>query len=192
MTLLNRKLLVLDLDETLVYANEQSLQRCADFRLGLHHVYRRPHLSRFLSFALTTFDVGIWSAAGDRYAQEMVERIFPKGAPLCFVWSGLQCTLSRDAQTGEFRTAKKLRRLKSKGYTLNSVIAVDDAPSVYARYFGNLVVVRKYLGAEDDRELLLLMQYLDHLSKFQNVRTVEKRYWRAEVHSGFRGTWVQG
>lgn len=181
MTLLERKLLVLDLDETLVYASGQPLPRCADFRVGENHVYLRPHLSRFVDFALTTFQVSVWTAAGDQYAKEMVERIFPKNAPLRFVWSSAQCTLSRDPKTGEFRTVKKLRKLEARGYPLETVIAVDDTPSAYARYFGNLVTVKAFLGAEDDHELLLLMRYLERLSKVQNVRVVEKRHWRSEI-----------
>jgi len=36
------KLLILDLDETLVHASERELERSADFRLVGYHVYLRP------------------------------------------------------------------------------------------------------------------------------------------------------
>lgn len=179
---LDRKLLVLDLDETLVHASPQPLQRRADFCLGLHHVYLRPHLSRFLTFALTTFDVGIWTAAGEQYAEEVVKRIFDDDAPLRFVWSASQCTLSRDRATGEYRTVKKLRKLEGQGYALETAIAIDDTPTTYARYYGNLVTVNEYRGAEDDHELLLLERFLEHISMVPNVRAVEKRRWRSEVN----------
>jgi len=42
------KLLILDLDETLIFATERPLTREADFRIGPYHVYRRPDLADFL------------------------------------------------------------------------------------------------------------------------------------------------
>ncbi|MDQ4120460.1 MAG: hypothetical protein M3209_03335 [Acidobacteriota bacterium] len=39
-----KKLLVLDLDETLIYATEEELERKADFRAGQYLVYKRPFL----------------------------------------------------------------------------------------------------------------------------------------------------
>jgi RNA polymerase II subunit A small phosphatase-like protein len=180
MTQLDRKLLVLDLDETLVHATDQPLARAEDFKAGPYHVYRRPHLSEFIAFALARFHVGVWTSSGEQYAARVVESVFPAGA-LQFVWASQRCTVARDWQTGEYCTLKKLGKLKRKGYRLDSIIAVDDTPSKYERSFGNLVAVQEYLGAEQDDELLLLMRYLDRLSKIANVRTVEKRRWRTET-----------
>ena len=42
------KLLILDLDETLIFATERPLTREADFRVGPYHVYGRPGLADFL------------------------------------------------------------------------------------------------------------------------------------------------
>ena len=42
------KLLVLDLDETLIHATESALERKADFRTELYHVYIRPYINDFL------------------------------------------------------------------------------------------------------------------------------------------------
>ena len=40
-------LLILDLDETLVYSIEEPLGRDHDFTVGPYAVYRRPHLAEF-------------------------------------------------------------------------------------------------------------------------------------------------
>ena len=56
------KLLVLDIDETLIFASDRSLSRPADF-VGPYHVYKRPHLDTFLKSCLAWFDVGIWTAS---------------------------------------------------------------------------------------------------------------------------------
>jgi hypothetical protein len=42
-------LLILDLDETLIHASEEQLDREADFRVFGYHVYIRPHLEPFRS-----------------------------------------------------------------------------------------------------------------------------------------------
>ncbi len=59
----------------------------------------------------------------------------------------------------------------------------DPGLRVYlVRYYGNLVAVNEYRGAEDDHELLLLERFLEHISMVPNVRAVEKRRWRSEVN----------
>lgn len=182
---IDQKLLVLDLDETLVHAADHPLVRAGDFRAGPYHVYRRPHLSEFVAFALARFHVGVWTSSGEQYAARVVESIFPPAA-LQFVWASQRCTVARDLQTGEYRTLKKLGKLKRKGYRLEAVIAVDDTPSKYMCNYGNLIAVQEYRGEEQDDELLLLMHYLDRLSAIANVRSVEKRGWRAEVAAAVR------
>jgi RNA polymerase II subunit A small phosphatase-like protein len=66
---------------------------------------------------------------------------------------------------------------------LESIIAVDDTPSKYARSFGNLIVVNEFHGSREDAELPLLAKYLRMLLPEQNVRAIEKRSWRSKVES---------
>jgi carboxy-terminal domain RNA polymerase II polypeptide A small phosphatase len=178
-----KKLLVLDLDETLVHASESRLAREEDFRVGPYYVYLRPHLSEFVASMLATFRVAVWTASGEHYATQVIDRAFPHGS-LEFIWSSRRCTTARDWTTGEYQTLKNLRKLKAKGYALESVIAVDDTPAKYSRSYGNVVTVREYLGSKDDDELLLLSTYLQELAKVPNVRVVEKRRWRTQVQGG--------
>jgi hypothetical protein len=42
-----RQLLVLDLDETLIFATETPLNRSADFLIDRFHVYKRPFVDEF-------------------------------------------------------------------------------------------------------------------------------------------------
>jgi carboxy-terminal domain RNA polymerase II polypeptide A small phosphatase len=174
------KLLVLDLDETLVHATETPLAGDADFRAGPYHVYLRPHVQSFVNAVFADFKVGIWTASGDAYATQIVERVFT-GRPLEFVWSSRRCTVARDWTTGKYQTLKNLRKLKRKGYPLEAIIAVDDTPAKHARSYGNLVAVREFLGDPADTELPLLAAYLKQLAAVPNVRTVEKRRWREQV-----------
>jgi TFIIF-interacting CTD phosphatase-like protein len=178
----NRKLLVLDLDETLVYATEDRLDRAEDFRVASYYVYIRPHLQDFVAFVLETFRVGVWTTSGEMYATQVVERIFEPGA-LDFIWSSERCTPARDRDTREYHAIKNLRKLKDRGYSLESIIVVDDTATNYARNYGNLVIVREYSGDRNDDELLHLASYLKHLASAPNVRTVEKRHWREQIRN---------
>jgi TFIIF-interacting CTD phosphatase-like protein len=71
-----KKLLILDLDETLIYATEASLPRKADFLVGQYHVYKRPFLDAFLKSCLDWFEVAVWTSSTPLYAIEIVSVIF--------------------------------------------------------------------------------------------------------------------
>ncbi|WP_140637443.1 HAD family hydrolase [Methylibium rhizosphaerae] len=177
-----RKVLVLDLDETLVHARELPLERDEDFRVGPYFVYQRPHLASFIGSVAEDFDLAVWTASGETYAAQVIERIFPVGL-LKFVWSSRRCTTARDWTTGHYTTIKNLSKLKKQGYRLENIIAVDDTASKYARSYGNLVTVREFVGDPADAELPLLARYLRSLLHVDNVRSIEKRHWRQQVAS---------
>jgi carboxy-terminal domain RNA polymerase II polypeptide A small phosphatase len=177
------KLLVLDLDETLIHASEKPLERPEDFVIGPYFVYKRPHLDEFIGYALGAFTVGVWTSSGETYADGVIGRLFPPNA-LAFVWSSQRCTLGRDLETGDYQTFKKLDKLKAKGYRLESIIAVDDTPKKHGKNYGNLVTVAEYVGQSGDDELLHLMSYLKYLETVPNIRTVEKRGWRKRYSAG--------
>ena len=175
-----RKLLVLDLDETLVHATEEPLDRASDFIVHSYHVYARPHLNDFLEFAFSEFDVGVWTSAGAQYANGIVAAVFTKAAPL-FVFSSRRCTLRRDFSTGEYLPVKRLAKLKSRGYKLDHIIAIDDTPEKHTDNYGNLVHIPEYKGEADDAELPLLCEYLKGLASEPNIRAIEKRGWRSRM-----------
>lgn len=180
----DRLLLVLDLDETLIHASEIELDRTADFRALDYHVYRRPHLQRFLDYALANFEVGVWTSSGKVYAAAVVEALFPPDS-LRFVWSSERCSLTRDWSTGDYLNRKRLRKLKRRGYRLERTLAIDDTPSKHSYNYGNLVCVREYLGQDQgDDELLQLMVYLDRLATEPDMRRIEKRGWREKLGAG--------
>lgn len=175
-----RKLLVLDLDETLIHATEVPLDRAADFRVAGYHVYLRPHLEDFLQYALAAFEVGVWTSAGGTYAEGVVSRLFADGA-LRFLWSSRRCTTRRNPVTGEYFQLKRLSKLKRLGYALETVIAVDDTPEKHGENYGNLVHIAEFTGDPLDAELPMLRDYLQTLAGEGNVRTIEKRGWRAAM-----------
>ena len=190
MSLRERKLLVLDLDETLVFSTERPLDRPADLSVVGYHVYKRPHLDTFLDFAFSRFRVGVWTSSGRLYAEPLVAQLMPK-RPLEFVWSSERCSLVRDWEEGGYSTQKRIAKLKKHGFTLDQIIGIEDTASKYARNYGNLVLAREFLGDVSDDELLHLIHYLKVLEEVPNIRAVDKRGWRdllsqrGNEHPGF-------
>lgn len=183
-------LLVLDLDETLIHAREEPLERPADYVVYDYHIYRRPLLAEFIDSSFQDFAVGIWSSASDEYVQAVVDLIVPEKHQLEFIWGRSRASLGRvkfDDGASFFdpwshrHYLKPLTKLKRFGWPLERIIVVDDTPEKCARNYGNAIYPREYVGAIDDRELLLLGRYLATLKNAENVRCLEKRGWRASV-----------
>lgn len=172
------KLLVLDLDETLIHATEGMLDREPDFEVGPYSVYKRPGLSKFLSVVYEHFQLAVWTSSTRQYAVPVVASIFPPEMELRFIWSRERCTMRFDAEQHDYEWAKNLDKLKRRGYRLEHVVMLDDTPAKLSRHYGNLVRVKPFYGDLDDRELAQLQEYLPTLKDTANVRAVEKRFWR--------------
>ena len=173
-----KKLLILDIDETLIYATEASLPRQADFLVGQYHIYKRPFLNVFLKNCLDWFEVAVWTTSTPSYASAIVSAIFENPKTLSFVWASDRCTVAYDIEWFEYYNRKNIKKVKRKGYRLESIIAVDDTPQKWERSYGNLVRVNPFEGEETDDELKYLLLYLDQLRYEENIRSVEKRFWR--------------
>jgi RNA polymerase II subunit A small phosphatase-like protein len=186
----DRILLILDLDETLIYANEAPLDRAADFVVYGYHVYRRPGLAGFLAACARDFELAVWSSASDAYVEAVVARIFPDPAALRFVWGRSRASLRRSVAGDDGymldpwdhqHYLKPLAKVKRAGWRLERVLIVDDTPAKCIRNYGNAIYAKAYEGEREDGELELLARYLAGLKGVANVRRIEKRRWRESV-----------
>jgi RNA polymerase II subunit A small phosphatase-like protein len=174
-----RILLILDLDETLIYAADSPLDYPPLFISDPHSVYARPYATEFLLGMAKQFEMAVWSSAREDYVAEVVEHVFPKEISLRFVWSRKRCTLRYDLEKYEYPYhIKDLRKVRRLGYDLRRVLMVDDTPQKLERHYGNAVYVRSFEGDRSDDELIHLGRYLSTLATVENVRTIEKRGWR--------------
>jgi RNA polymerase II subunit A small phosphatase-like protein len=139
-----RKLLVLDLDETLVYATDQRLSTPEAFRIGPYYVYLRPHVHPFLDACDFRFDVAVWTASSADYATAVATELFGALERLQFLWSRTRCTIRHDPDTRETYWIKDLKKIRRLGYRLGQVIVVDHTAKKHERNYGNLVRVRPF------------------------------------------------
>ncbi len=173
-----RPLLILDIDETLVYATDDVIDSF-DFKVGPYHVRKRPHVDLFLETVRSWYDLAVWTSASSRYAATLVPKLFG-GANLRFVWSGERCVRRMDRNGDSLIGIKDLNKVK-RAYKLNldRVVMVDDTPEKLSRHYGNHIRVQEWTGDSNDEELAQLLPFLDWLREQSNFRTIEKRGWRS-------------
>lgn len=175
---MERLLLVLDLDETLIFADEVPLGREEDFQVPPYYVYQRPGLDDFLAEMSLSFKLAVWTSSSPGYAEAICSHVFGARHPLEFVWASDRCTPTRDLERDAWAQSKRLSKLRRLGYALERVLVVDDSPEKHTRNYGNLVQIHPFHGDPEDRELTYLKSYLAKLAAAENVRTIEKRHWR--------------
>lgn len=174
-----KKLLILDLDETLIHSSENEPQKY-DFKVGHFFVCKRPYLEKFLIFCNKRFELAIWTSSTEDYAKEIVEAILPLGVEISFLWSRVRCTPTRDYCTGEIGWLKDLKKVKKLGYELSQIIVLDDSPEKLKRNYGNLIRVKPFFCNFEDTELYDLTSYLVTLIDIDNIRAIEKRGWKGQ------------
>lgn len=174
----SNNLIVFDLDETLIHSANAELSYPANFTFDKYFVYERPLLRSFLHDIATHFPIGVWSAAGETYVQEIVSKIMPETVEPVIVWARNKCSMRRDIINDTYNYEKRLDKLKKKGYRLEQILIIDDSPEKARTNYGNAIYIKEFTGDPDDCELRFLYNYLLTLKNVDNVRTIEKRGWR--------------
>jgi RNA polymerase II subunit A small phosphatase-like protein len=179
-----RRLLVLDLDETLIHSSRTLLDREHECQVGVYNVYFRPHVRTFLEKCQTWYGVGIWSAGSETYVADVIQRLFVGLQEPEFTWSHNACTWWTDWESRDRYIIKKLKKLCRLGYHLDHILVIDDIPNTFCQNYGNGIAVKPWYGAQDDDELLQLLPFLEWLSQAPNLRSIEKRNWNTRAWSG--------
>ncbi|WP_338765501.1 HAD family hydrolase [Bernardetia sp. ABR2-2B] len=186
---LDKTLLVLDIDETLIFGSTQKLDKAFDFTVFNYFIYRRPYLKEFFERIKEHFLIALWSSADDEYVEEIAKKIIPNDIELEFVWGRSRCSYKRNFNpifddyqnylaSDNYHFVKPLKKLKKKGYKLERILIVDDTPHKSKENYGNVIYPKEYRGKEKDDELLFLADYLLTLKDKTNIRRIEKRGWR--------------
>ena len=174
---MNRPLLILDLDETLIYGSDRPLAIDHDFMCGEFFIHKRPYVDEFIVSCAQLFNLAVWTSSTMDYAQGIVSVLFD-GIPLTFLWARDRCTRRFNAELQAHYWVKDLKKVKRAGFELERVLVVDDSPEKLERNYGNIVVVSEFIGDPADRELLDLASYLSGLAEEKDFRRIEKKAWR--------------
>lgn len=165
--------IVLDLDLTLIesdYIWKPRLKNVDSFPiLDEYFVYVRPGARQFIKDLQKYFNVGVWTAAGDEYADAIVDELFEEQP--AFVWTSKNCMTVAGSFTGKRYSSrnngvttyrKPLRFLNFGGkVTINRCLVVDDNPVTYSENERNAVPIRGWTKTRrHDNTLPRMAEYL--------------------------------
>jgi RNA polymerase II subunit A small phosphatase-like protein len=174
----NKKLLVLDLDYTLVcssfnpiniYDNGIRKQNKVTAKFDNEtdstiYFIIRPGLDEFLQSTSLLYDIIIFTASLKQYASPIIDFI-DKNNIIKFLFYREDCRLI----DGKF-----IKDLKILGKDLKDVIIVDDNVYSFLLNENNGIVIRPWMGDIGDIELIKLIPLLEFLAKKDDVREIIK------------------
>lgn len=163
-----RKTLVLDLDETLVHSTLDG-DCTPDFTFAVQMgtvrhmvaVRMRPHLHLFLTQVAELFEVVVFTASQQIYAEQLLDIIDPGQKFIkhrvyrdsCVLWEG-----------------NYLKDLTVLGRDLAHTLIVDNSPQAFGFQLENGVPIESWYDDDQDTELLKLLPFLHAVAKSEDVR----------------------
>jgi Dullard-like phosphatase family protein len=176
--------LVLDLDETLIHTttslrqdayNSGKKMACPDLLLELSvaqgylplYVFMRPYLHTFLREVSKWYEVVLFTASEQRYAESVTSRIDTMGV-ITRMFFRDSCTPIGPPERPFY--VKDLTRVRPD---LSKVILVDNSPVAYRQQPDNALPCTTWEGDPNDTELLSLLPILSALqASVSDVRSI--------------------
>jgi len=152
-----RKTLVLDLDETLVHSSFRPVPG-PDFIISIeldgvtHRVYvqKRPGVDHFLEEMGSKFEVVVFTASLDKYANPVLDILDPKGF--------IKIRLFREACVQHY--GNYVKDLSLLGRRLEDTLIIDNSPFSYMFQPDNAIPITSWFNDKTDRELYDLVPFL--------------------------------
>ena len=173
---LEKPLLVLDLDETLIHKPVQGRvyredashleMKCfieKDPQGRYFTVYKRPYLQEFLQELAELYTIYVFTASDQRYATAIVNSIDPERKFISRVFDRRFCCTTQDGYL-----VKDLR-IFSRETPLNKITLVDNSSHCFFTQLKNGVPILSFYDQREDRELFHLKKYLQALSKCDDM-----------------------
>ena len=175
-----KKTLILDLDETLIHSSYKPFNikndiiikmkspKAFDDKHFLVHVLKRPYVDIFLSIVCDIFEVVIFTASMQEYANPILDEIDAE--------KKIKYRLFRD-HCIKVEKDKYIKNLNLLGRDLKNVIIIDNNPTSYILNVSNGLPISSWESCQSDNELIKLIPLLQFLSKnnIVDVRPIIRR-----------------
>lgn len=181
LSIVRRKVLVLDLDETLIHSQHDGVVRPTvrpgvppDFVLKVtidrhpvrFFVHKRPHVDFFLDIVSQWYELVVFTASMEIYGAAVADKL-DAGRGI------LQRRFYRQHCTPDFGSYTK--DLSAICNDLSSVFILDNSPGAYKAYPDNAIPIKSWFSDPTDMALLNLLPVLDALRFTTDVRSVLSR-----------------
>ncbi|CAD8195984.1 unnamed protein product [Paramecium pentaurelia] len=155
------KILLLDLDETLIHSCHSKEQAQVNINQISFNV--RPYTNYFLNKLSEIYSIFIFTASSSSYASVIVDYLDPDQSKIIGIFSRNHCM---ETKNGFF--IKDLRTLKD--IDLSSTIIVDNLAHSFGLQIDNGIPILEWNSDEKDEELKYLTEYLIKASEVEDVR----------------------
>lgn len=156
-----RKLLILDLNGTLVFRSPHTKRNAYQLRgvqRPLRSVHRRPYLGSFTEYLFhpgtrTWLDTMVWSSAQPHSVADMTDQCFPsRKDDLVAIWARDTLGLKQEDYHRKTQTTKDLAKpwadpkLKALGHSARSTLLLDDSPLKAHLQPWNHLCIKEYVS----------------------------------------------
>ncbi|KAL3076014.1 hypothetical protein niasHT_037026 [Heterodera trifolii] len=178
LSVVRRKIMVLDLDETLIHSHHDGLLRQTvkpgtppDFVLRVvidnqpvrFFVHLRPHVEFFLSIVSQWFDLVVFTASMEIYGSSVADRLDKGRGILQRRYFRQHCTQDYNGYTKD---------LSAVHADLSSIFILDNSPAAYRNYTQNAIPIKSWFSDPSDTCLLNILPFLDALRFCADVRSI--------------------
>mmetsp|Transcript_72153 Transcript_72153/g.145143 ORF Transcript_72153/g.145143 Transcript_72153/m.145143 type:complete len:363 (-) Transcript_72153:409-1497(-) len=168
--------LVLDLDETLVHCSVEGgtgadLVFPVNFNGAVYQVgvKMRPHMDRFLRAVASKFEVVVFTASQQVYADTLLDIIDPKHELI-------KHRLFRDSCL--MVEGNYLKDLNVLGRDLKTTVLVDNSPHAFGYQVDNGIPIESWFDDPNDTELLKLAEFLEKIENADDVRPIVRNHFK--------------
>lgn len=172
--------LAIDLDETLVHCSVQPIPHPTFtfnvlFNDNQYEVYvrTRPHLETFLKQVSQWFEVVIFTASQQVYADKLLDILDPHHQYIAHRLFRGSCV---DVE-GNY-----LKDLHILGRPMHRVALIDNSPQAFGYQLDNGIPIESWYDDELDRELLNMLPFLKILKDVKDVRPLIRQTFKLQEH----------
>jgi len=193
LSVVKRKILVLDLDETLIHSHHDGVLRPTvkpgtppDFVLRVtidrqpvrFFVHLRPHVDYFLTIVSQWYDLVVFTASMEVYGTSVADKLDRGRGLLKRRYFRQHCTVDYSGYTKD---------LSAIHGDLTSIFILDNSPAAYRNFPHNAIPIKSWFCDPSDTCLLNLLPFLDALRFTSDVRSILSRNTHKFIgRSGFK------